>query len=165
MKALYNALSFQLGWFACVLGGSVIGVPVALLLLAVHLRWLGGPGEWRLLLAMLLLGALLDSSLMHLGVFDFAQAGWLCPLWLMALWPLFATTLLHALSWASGRYWLLGLLGAVGGPLSYYAGTKLGALSFGVELELALVVLAVVWGLVTPLAEWAGRYLQRATTE
>ena len=41
-------------------------------------------------------------------------------------------------------------MGAVGGPLSYLAGQKLGAISFNDPFS-ALVALAIAWGLAMPL--------------
>ena len=37
-RALYNVAAFQVGWFSCVLGGSLIGALVAGCIIGVHLR-------------------------------------------------------------------------------------------------------------------------------
>ena len=96
-KLLLNALLFQLGWFLCVFAAQqpwlLLGVP---LLLAIHLRWVAGwHAEGRLLVSVLLSGAALDSTLLQMGVLDFAGDSLLLPLWLAALWLLFGTTLNH----------------------------------------------------------------------
>jgi hypothetical protein len=70
---------------------------------------------------------------------------WLSPPWMAALWPNFVTTLHTSLGWLAGRYRLAALLGAVGGPLSYYAGARLGALTFPSDPTFSLIVLAAVW--------------------
>ena len=50
------------------------------------------------------------------------------------------------------------LLGAIGGPLSYYAGQRMGAVAFGFGLGPTLAVLAVIWaGLFAALQGLAGR--------
>ena len=154
-----NIAAFQLGWFACVLGGSMAGGLVAVMILAAHLRWLGRPGEWRLLAGFAVLGLLIDGSLALLGGFGFAGAeeglalagagaGPLLalplPAWLWLLWPLFATLPRHSLSWLWRRPWLAMLGGATSGPLSYLAGARLS----GVELAPWLLPAeAVVWAL------------------
>jgi hypothetical protein len=70
---------------------------------------------------------------------------------------LFATTLNVSLRWLRGRPLLGALLGAVGGPLAYLAGAKLGGIEL-LEPALALSALAAGWALLLPL-------LQRLATE
>jgi hypothetical protein len=53
------------------------------------------------------------------------------------------------MGWLKGRPWLASLLGALGGPLSYMAGEKLG----GIRLEnpeMALLALALAWAVIMP---------------
>ncbi len=95
---LSNALLFQLGWFACVLGArhpALLAVAVACLV--THLSCLARPGEVRLIVAVSLCGWLTDSLLLALGVFEFGGHRWLPPFWLLLLWPVFACTLRHSL--------------------------------------------------------------------
>lgn len=150
-RNLANAALFQLGWFACVFGAQrpwLLLVAATCLLL--HLLFLAGPREWRLIAAVTLLGSALDSLLLNVGLFDFAGDSPLLPLWLTLLWALFASTLAHCLAWTA-RPWRLGaLLGALGGPLSYLAGSRLAdvALPFGMLPTLA--ILALLWAGVLP---------------
>ncbi len=156
VASLANILAFQVGWFACVLGGNAIGAVVAALILTAHLYWLRQPREWRLLAAFATLGLVIDGSFVLLGGFGFdattggeaalagAGAGsWgALPLWLWLLWPLFATLPLHSLTWLWQRPWLAVLGGATSGPLSYLAGARLA----GVELAPWLLPAeALVW--------------------
>src|SRR5690554_4162760 len=46
-QLLINFAAFELGWLACVLGGSVIGALAAAALIALHLARQARPGEWR----------------------------------------------------------------------------------------------------------------------
>lgn len=64
---------------------------------------------------------------------------------MVALWVNFATTLHTSLRWLLGRHALAALLGALGGPASYYAGARLGALTFPADPTVSLIVLALVW--------------------
>ena len=132
-----NIASFYLGWFACLLGATHnmpwLGVLVMAALLALHLFLTANrTQELRFILVTGLLGTSLDSLLMLGGLYTFTNhtLSWLCPIWMTALWMGFASTLNHSMRWLRGRYRLTCLFGAIGGPLSYYAGMGLGALSF-----------------------------------
>lgn len=87
LKSIANALLFQIGWFACVLGGNSYWLLIAVGVLAVHFLWTSSwAAEGRLILTVTLIGIVLDSALMTLGVFDFGSGGYLLPLWLAVLW-------------------------------------------------------------------------------
>ena len=158
---LINIASFYLGWFACLLGATHampwLGVLVMATLLALHLFLTANRRqELRFILVTGLLGTSLDSLLMLSGLYTFTNhtLSWLCPVWMMALWMGFASTLNHSMRWLHGRYGLACFFGAVGGPLSYYAGVGLGALSFVPSTGATLIVLAAVWSLVVPGLLW-----------
>jgi hypothetical protein len=158
VKTLLNVALFQVGWFACVLGAAG-GVPwlgplVVLAVVAVHLGLARrAERELRLILAALVLGLLVDSLLLSTGWLEYPNGFWLpglAPYWIVAMWALFATTLNVSLAWLHGRTVLAALLGAVGGPLSYLAGEKLGGIVL-VKPDLALAALALAWGAAMPL--------------
>lgn len=152
LKSLANAALFQCGWFACVLGGDSLWLLVGLAVLLVHLLWISSlTDEGTLIIGVTLAGTLLDTLLRTLGVFHFSEAGPLIPFWLMLLWALLATTLRHCLAWSARPWWRAALLGAVGGPLSYYAGSQLAGVQFGYGLGPTMVGLAVLWAMVFPL--------------
>jgi len=60
------------------------------------------------------------------------------------------STLPLSLDWLSGRPRFAALCGAIGGPLSYYAGASLGALDLPGEPRMSLLILAAVWGILLP---------------
>jgi hypothetical protein len=72
------------------------------------------------------------------------------PPWMIALWANFATTLNLSLAGLQTRPWLAALLGLVGGPLAYWGGAGLGAMTFVAPLP-ALIALGLGWALLTPL--------------
>ncbi|HCU53076.1 MAG TPA: DUF2878 domain-containing protein [Gammaproteobacteria bacterium] len=158
MPAIINFALFQFGWFACVLGAAWAlpwaGTGIALAIVTGHLLVASQPrAELKLLVIAAGIGLVFDSALAMLGWIAFPTgvlvAG-LAPHWMVALWLLFATTLNVSLGWLK-RYPLLSVLfGAVGGPLAYYGGSKLGALDF-VEMTPALIALAIGWAVITPL--------------
>jgi hypothetical protein len=157
MAVAANFFLFQAGWFACVLGAARgfpwQGALVALLIAAfIVLRSRHPRAELALAAAAAAAGFAFDSALALAGWVDFegaVPAPLLSPVWMVALWALFATTLNVSLRWL--REWpALGVLfGAVGGPVAYYAGERLGALQFADPL-LGMTAVAVGWALATP---------------
>ena len=65
---------------------------------------------------------------------------------MLSLWAAFATTLNHSLRWVARRPLIATLLGAIGGPLAYLAGAKLGAMHIAVP-QTAIPVIGVAWGI------------------
>lgn len=154
IKLLINYLIFQIGWFVCVLGGNQPAIVFTIFALCVHLFWIGNwKMEKQLLVICLLLGSTIDSFLGNLQILQFSGDGRLLPGWLACLWVLFGTTLRHSLDWSRKRKSLGALLGLIGGPASYYAGSKLTSVSLGDPLWQTLLILAVIWALVLPLLQ------------
>ena len=167
MAKACNFLLFQAGWLACVLGAArghhAWGPVVVALICAMHL--VGARRRRREASLMLLAGAVgtaLDSVTAGCGWVDFAGAGpvaWMCPPWITALWVNFASTLNSSLRWIQRRIGLSIVLGVVGGPLAYWAGARLGAVSFAPSPTAGLGAVALQWGLAMPLLSWAARSL------
>ena len=164
MDIAINFVLFQLGWFACVLGAAHgrpwVGVLSVVCIAAWHLSRARLPRRELLLLALAAAcGLLFDSALSLLGLAHFTSgvvvAGF-APLWMIALWVLFATTLNVTLRWLHGRSARAAARGCVGGALAYYSGVRLGAMSL-TPLATALAVVAVGWSLLTPLLLVAAR--------
>jgi hypothetical protein len=150
---IINAVLFQIGWFACVLGGNQFAVPATLAILIAHWFLVSNQiAEWRTIFLVALVGIIIDSGLFAAGVFNDGSERQIAPLWLIGLWLLFATTLNHSFGWLHRRYLLAFLLGGIAGPLSYLAGVKLGAVSFGIEQTSALLLLAVIWAVLFPVS-------------
>lgn len=155
---LFNFIAFQIGWFACVLGGAsgwpILGVAVAAVIIALHLRRAARPRQEAVLIALNgLLGFLADSLLTGLGLLQFPSGQFhpqLAPYWMVAMWMLFATTFNVSLRWLKGRLGLAALLGMVAGPLAYYGGAQLGGAAFAKPLA-GLIAVAGVWTLALPL--------------
>lgn len=151
-RQLANALLFQLGWFTCVLSGDSLWLLLGMAILLAHFRWVGRwADEGPMTLGVTLVGIALDSFLSWLGVFQFQQVSLLVPFWLMLLWALLGTTLRHCLAWSTPPWWLACVLGALGGPLSYYAGGRLAGVTFPYGTGPTLVGLGVLWALLWPL--------------
>ncbi|QXI21978.1 DUF2878 domain-containing protein [Pseudomonas iranensis] len=159
-EQIANAVLFQLGWLACVLGGNSLWLLLALAALVIHLRWISSwAAEGRLILCVVIVGTAVDSVLRYLDVFRFADASPLIPLWLMLLWALLATTLRHCLAWSARPWWLASALGAVGGALSYYAGGRLAGVQFPYGEAATLIVIGLLWAGLFPLLHLMARRL------
>jgi hypothetical protein len=162
MKQVLNFGLFYAGWMACVAGAGQgvgwLGPALMVPLLAVQ-AWLT-PNlrlEVRFLFVLGVLGLLLDSVFSVAGVLDYRPFPWpppVAPLWIGALWVLFGTTLGRSLSWLAERPGLAALLGLLGGPGSYLAGERLGAVSFGLPPFASLAVLGLAWGAAMPALYW-----------
>ena len=151
-KLIANAVLFQLGWFACVLGGDgpwLLTVPA---IVAVHLWWISSwQAEGKLLISVFLAGSALDSFLLNLGVFDLGEPRQLIPLWLACLWLLLATTLNHCLAWTARPWWRASLLGAVAAPLSYYGGAQIADVGLPYGTWQSLLLIGLIWAVAMPV--------------
>ena len=68
------------------------------------------------------------------------------PLWIIALWCHFATTV-PTFAPLRSRPVIAFVLGAIGGPLAYAGGMKMGAAAFHPEPWISWLSIAVVWGI------------------
>ena len=152
---LVNFLWFQTIWWLVVLYQSsvlVIGLLIAWLVYS-PLR----KTDCKIMIAVML-GTLVDSLLMLTGVFGFERGAWLSgdashliiPIWLACLWAALGGSLQHSLSAFADKPWLAMIGGAAFAPLSYFAGQKFGAVTFGYSPLLTFIILAIVWGVVFP---------------
>lgn len=167
-KIVLNFIGCQVAWSACVLGGAndraLAGTLVAAAVIALHLAFAKRAAPEALLIAAAsVIGLLWDSALIAIGLFTYpsgALAPGLAPYWMVALWAVFATSLNLSMGFLKGRLWLAALVGAVGGPLSYAAGGRLGGLEMS-EPMLALGVQGLGWAVLLPLlthlaTQWDG---------
>ena len=156
---IVNLLGYQIGWFVAILAAAKgvmwPGLVVILAFLAIHLFLAqNARAEFILICIAILFGIVGDSALILAGRLTFmAGTGieWLSPLWMIGLWALFATTFNVSLRWLREKLLLSALLGALGGPLAYLAGGKLGAATIHEPLWLSLLLVGLVWMIATPL--------------
>jgi hypothetical protein len=155
-----NFVLFQLGWLAVVLLGTGpyhwLGLVVVAAIVAYHLATSASrAAEARLVFMALLIGLVWENALTLSGVLSYPHGqlagnlygempGHLAPLWIVAMWGMLATTLNVSLRWLHGRMLLAALFGAIGGPLAFFAGERLGAVTFS-DPPLAMAVLAIAW--------------------
>ncbi len=162
-----NVILFQIGWFACVLGGAnqypVMGALVAIAVIGIHLWRAPSPKpEALLVLAALLIGVVFESLLTLSGLSVYPSGilvEGFAPYWMVLMWGLFATTLNVSMRWLTALPMLwIGLLGAILAPLSYLGGNRLGAVEF-TDTTTALIAIALGWAVLLPLTAFiAKRY-------
>ncbi|HEX6882946.1 MAG TPA: DUF2878 family protein [Planctomycetota bacterium] len=167
MRSLLQFVAFQVLWFAAVLGAAR-GLPwLGALALVPYLAWMLArePGRTRLAARWITagaLGCLIDSALAGLGLLRYPAApaawpAWLVPPFIASLWIAFATLPHVSLAWLAPRPALAALLGALGGPLSFAAGARAGAVAPGDSTLATNVALALEYALATPLLlRWLG---------
>ena len=147
---LGNALMFNGFWaLACV--GQDAALAITVLALGILILATEDIEKTCLLGARIgTIGLLVDIVLTRSDIFVFPDHRFL-PLWLALLWLGFSTTLVRSLKFLNRHLLLAALFGAIGGPSSYFAGYRFGAVEFGYELIPTLLLLAVVWACLLPL--------------
>jgi hypothetical protein len=153
-----NFLTFQIAWFACVLGAAwgfpVAGTLTVIAAVTLHLAMSNAPRvELALLAVVTLIGTIWDSAIVSQGLMRYPTgtfATGIAPHWIIAMWTLFATTLNVSMAWLKGRPLLAAAFGAVGGPLAYFAGFRFGAVEID-DPALALGLQAAGWAVLMPL--------------
>lgn len=148
----------QAAWYVCVLsaakGVSWIGVLLAIALMSAHvLRAERSRDELKLLVTVILIGGTWESALLGFGLLDYPGSlviDGLAPSWLLALWGLFAAQFNTTYKWLKTRIEFAPLLGAIAGPLSFRAGSALGAVRFAKAWP-AVEALALGWAVLLPV--------------
>jgi len=143
---LINMMGFNVAWFGLIYLGNSF-VPVALLMLLAHFKWLSkSKNEITLVLVVSLIGISVDSLFQLTNVFIFPNNHHI-PVWLVFIWLGFATTISHSLSFLAAYKPLQILLGFVMAPLSYRTGEMLGAVEFGQSYLSTHFILGTTWAL------------------
>lgn len=168
MQLVINFIIFQVAWFACVVSAARqmewIAVISIILAIGIHLFLVQDrKAELQLVLTAGLIGLLLDSALISLGIFT-PTSNWMsdniAPLWLVSLWMLFAITLNHSLRWLQQRYLIAAVMGFIFAPVAYWAGQRLGALTFPSDQSpiISLLTIGACWIIITPLLLLASQF-------
>lgn len=160
MNIILNLVLFQIGWVITVYGagqGIWWAGPLSLLVLAaVTFSLTPWPRtDLALLCCACLIGLIIDSAYVQLGLLRFAETvpfSGLAPIWILGMWMSFALTLNHSMRLFKAQLFLSALFGLIGGPMAYYvAGQKFAAVEILATPWLAYSVIGLVWAVVTPL--------------
>lgn len=142
---------FDFVWLSAVLGREAWIWLTAVLILAM----LAATPKllWQRRYAFLILvfaGLFAEFLTVYFGVISFTGTDWLPP-WLILLWVGFTGMSLIVFDWLRGKALLAALLGAVFGPITYFAGTRINAAEIIIAFPYAVTVYAVMWGLIMVL--------------
>ncbi|WP_223670625.1 DUF2878 domain-containing protein [Kangiella shandongensis] len=151
-KNLVNFLLFQLAWVGFVVGAAndfiVLGV-VALLIMLLWQLWPSrrADSDIGLIVTSMLIGSVTGTVWAATGLIEFRShwpLDWLAPWWIVAMWASFGATLNHSLLWIQRSPWLAAVLGAIGGPASYAAAARIGAVTIE-DFWLTMALMSVAW--------------------
>ena len=153
---LVNAVLFQIGWWTVVLTSPLanwLPLFITLIILLIHFKFVSSEPWVDLKLAILtaILGFLVDSLMLRFEVYKLPNNALYAPIWLVCLWALFSMSLRLSMRWLWSRLWLSALLGAIFGPISYAAGSKLGILDFGSPKLVCLALSSLSWMIAMPV--------------
>ena len=152
MNIYTNIALYQAIWFFCVIFGN-LGAIGGLALLALHLVLSDRKiADVKMIVLFVAVGVLIDTAMQRFGILSFSASSWLIPFWLIVIWAGLATLPLHSLRWMEGRHLINIFFGALGGPLAYWGGVKLGGAEFPHNSSMSLAVLALVWAVFWPVA-------------
>jgi len=160
-RQLANFAVFEAAWFACIQGVAhgqpLWGTVAVAAAIAWHVAISARPATELALVTILgALGLVAESLVVAQGHVAYPAGqpvAWLAPYWMVALWAELGIALNVTLRWLKRRPLLAVVLGAVGGPLSFLGGVRLGGARF-VDEPAALATLAAMWALLLPLAMW-----------
>ena len=136
---------FDFVWLAAVLGRSDWLWVTALLILGMFaatpkLLW----RQRQTLFFLVVLGCLAEFATVYFGVIRYEGSA-LIPLWLILLWVGFSGMALVVFDYLHRRYLIAAILGAIFGPVTYFAGERLGAAELLVPFFTAIVVYSAFW--------------------
>lgn len=136
---------FDFVWLAAVLGRESW---LWLTFLLIFLMFAATPKilwrqRWQLM-GLVVLGCLLELATVTFGVIRFTGTDWI-PLWLILLWVGFSGMALVVFDYLRKRFVIAAVLGAIFGPITYFAGERLGAAELQVNFLPALVVYSLFW--------------------
>ncbi len=161
-----NYLFYQAGWFACVLGAAAgrpwSGFLFAAALVGAHL-WLSAnrPRDLQRIAIAVTVGSTVEIIQIAAGTYQFTSGtvyAALPPPWLLTMWAQMATTFDFSLRPIVRRPVASIVFGALGGPLAFLAGERLGAVTLQRPLAPGLIVLSVTWAAAMGVLAFAERW-------
>lgn len=167
MLVLLNVVLSYAAWFAVATlaarGEFALAVLPSLAVVAIHIAVM--PAERRrpemlLCLSAVPIGFLVEGFNMAAGATSYAAGAAIAgtpPAFMLGLWMAFATLANVSLAWLKDLLWLAVAFGGLAAAPSYYAGSKIGALSLGEPLWLSLMIIGAAWAVALPVLLWIAR--------
>ncbi len=152
LKFFFILSGYQLTWLMCVFGEILYksffpGLICGLIFIFLVLMNTQNKRKFTFIVfSISVVGYLFDSILVNFKIYNFESSlyfGWL-PVWMLVLWPSFATLFDEVFVFLS-KYKLIALsLSAVLGPLTYYSGSPLGLIYIN-QLFLFFILMTTFW--------------------
>lgn len=142
VQVVLMALAFDLYWTLVVLfreRGLFLWLALAILACLML-----SPAHRVYALLLAAAGCGLDALWVLTGLIGFNSDA-LLPLWMMALWLMFATIWTHLTLTTTLPGWMLALLATAGGPVAYVIGERLGAMTFREPTFIVVSWMALGW--------------------
>ena len=155
IKIFLTLSGYQLTWLMCVFGevlyqsflpGLISGI---IFLFLVFVNSKNRKRFFYIIFIISIIGYLFDSVVVNLGIYEFntsLKIG-LLPIWMLVLWPSFATLFDEILVFLSNYNLVALLLSGSLGPLTYYAGYPLGLINID-NIILFFVLMITFWILI-----------------
>lgn len=158
-NTLINAGLFQMLWLSAVLGSANNLIWPCLIIFALLACWQLHPQrratkDIYLVVIAIFIGLIIDSLWVVIGVIEYTDKrpiDVIAPLWIVTLWAGFALTINHSMAWMQSHPLLPILLGLISAPLSYFAGTRLGAIEYHQDSLLVSAYIAISWAIALPI--------------
>jgi hypothetical protein len=159
LRAIANFIGFQSVWFLSLFGAGSQRAWLGAVALGAFTIWhfvtAANPrADLILVIAACVVGFVVDTTFIQAHLLAYAEPlpfAAVAPYWIIGMWVNFALTLNGSMRWLHGRYLLAAGLGAIGGPLAYVAGIRLGAAELLASAPVVYGVLAVAWSIAVPL--------------
>lgn len=164
---LPNLFRYQVTWLATVLGAAQgkadLGAFIGFLMVVLHFKKCHHLlAEYKTVFATLLIGGIWELILVKQGwiVYQGTSPISVVPIWILILWTAFGATLNGCLGWFKKHLGWSVLFGALGGPLAWWGGASLGALSVPDPL-LGYAVMSGGWAVLMPLLSYLAGYFSQ----
>jgi hypothetical protein len=152
-KNILTLIGFKITWTSCIFGelfiNSWFGFVVGLIYLIFFFSFQTDKRKsLYIILIYSFFGYTFDSLLSYMNIYRInADKDFMfLPIWFLVLWPSFASLFVNFFSFLKKMSILSFLLGFIIGPLSYYAGIKLG-LAYVSDYFTSFSLIAVFWAL------------------
>ena len=152
VKIFLMLSGYQLTWLMCVFGellynSSLPGLISGLAFLFICYFSTRNKRKFILIVFLIsLIGYLFDSTLILFQIYNFETSlyfGFL-PIWMIVLWPSFATLFDEVFTFLSKYKLFAVLLSSILGPLTYFAGSPLGLININ-NLFLFFILMIIFW--------------------
>ena len=149
IRNLINYFCFLFGWYALIEYGNAAAPFVAIYIVCHILAQKTKTRELITLIIVSIIGLANDIFLIHMQVIKFYPTHIFPPFWFITLWPLFASMLNNCLKLFSHFNLAVNIiLGAIGGGLSYFGGSKLNN-SISINYHL-IYIICICWAILFP---------------